>query len=55
VLTAILAPPLTPLPLVAAGLSFASGSAIPAVQWFREGTEAQQNVQANGLHYLLTS
>jgi hypothetical protein len=55
VLTAVLAPPLTPLPLVAAGLSFAAGSAIPAVQWVREGGEAKQNVQANGLHYLLTS
>ncbi|SRR6266567_13809 len=54
VLLTVFAAPLTPVALAIAGLSLATSTAIPGVQWLLDWRDGKQTVQENGLHYLLT-
>jgi hypothetical protein len=45
--------PLTPVALATAGLSLASGVAIPGAEWLLDWRDGKQAVQENGLHYLV--
>lgn len=47
------AAPLTPIALATAGLTLASSTAIPGLEWLLDWREGKKNVQQNGLHYLL--
>lgn len=49
----VFAAPLTPMALATAGLSLASGTAIPGVEWLLDWRDDKRSVQENGLHYLL--
>jgi hypothetical protein len=51
----VLVAPLTPVALAAAGLSLASGTAIPSVEWLLDWRDGKNSVHENGLHYLLTT
>jgi hypothetical protein len=46
--------PLTPVALATAGLSLASGVAIPGAEWLLDWRDGKKAVQENGLHYLLS-
>ena len=48
-----IAAPVTPIALAVAGLSLASGSAIPGAQWLRDWRDGTRSAQENGLHSLL--
>jgi hypothetical protein len=50
----VFAAPLTPVALATAGLSLASGTAIPGVQWLLDWRDGKKTLQENGLHYLLS-
>jgi uncharacterized protein YjiS (DUF1127 family) len=49
----LFAAPLTPVALATASLSFASGSAVPAIEALRNWRVGKRNVQENGLQYLM--
>lgn len=49
----IFSAPLTPVALATAGLSLASGTAIPGVEWLLNWCDGKKSVQENGLYYLL--
>lgn len=49
----VLAAPLTPVALATAGLSLASGTAIPGVEWLLDWRDGRKTMHENGLHYLL--
>ena len=54
--TAVLAiciAPLTPVALATAGLSLATGAAIPGMEWLLDWRDGKTPWQENGLHYLL--
>jgi hypothetical protein len=44
---------LTPVALATAGLSLATGAAIPGAEWLLDWRDGKRTVQENGLHYLL--
>lgn len=44
---------MTPIALAAAGLTLASGTAIPGAEWLLDWRDGKKGVQENGLHYLL--
>jgi hypothetical protein len=50
---AVFAAPLTPVALATAGLSLATGAAIPGAEWLLDWRDGKKTVQENGLHYLL--
>lgn len=50
----IFAAPLTPVVLATAGLSLATGVAIPGLEWLFDWHDGQKTLQENGLHYLLS-
>lgn len=50
----VFAAPLAPVALVAAGLTLASGTAIPGVAWLLDWRDGKKTIQENGLHYLLS-
>jgi hypothetical protein len=50
----VIAAPLTPIALATAGLSLASGAAIPGAEWLLDWRDGKRAVQENGLHYLLS-
>ena len=50
---AVVMGPVTPVALAAAGLTLASGTAIPGAEWLLDWRDGKRNVQENGLHYLL--
>ncbi|RVM04161.1 hypothetical protein [Sinorhizobium meliloti] len=52
---AVVAAPVTPVVLAAAGLTLASGTAIPGAEWLLDWRDGKKSVQENGLHYLLTT
>lgn len=54
VVLAVMAAPITPVGLAAAGLTLASGTAIPGAEWLLEWRDGKKTVQENGLHYLLS-
>jgi hypothetical protein len=54
VLTLVVAP-LTPVTLATAGLSLASGMAIPGAEWMLDWRDGKQAMQENGLHYFLAT
>jgi hypothetical protein len=49
----LLVAPITPIALAAAGLSLASGVAIPGAEWLIDWRDGKKGIQENGLHYLL--
>jgi hypothetical protein len=49
----VFAAPLAPVALATAGLSLASGTAIPGAEWLLDWREGKKGLQENGLHYLL--
>ena len=49
----VFAAPLTPVALATAGLSLASGAAIPGTKLLLDWRDGKRTVQENGLHYLL--
>lgn len=50
---AVVTAPVTPIALAAAGLTLASGTAIPGAEWLLDWRDGKKGVQENGLHYLL--
>lgn len=50
---AVVTAPVTPIALAAAGLTLASGTAIPGAEWRLDWRDGKKGVQENGLHYLL--
>jgi hypothetical protein len=50
---AVVTAPVTPVALAAAGLTLASGTAIPGAEWLLAWRDGKKTVQENGLHYLL--
>ena len=50
---AVVTAPVTPVALAAAGLTLASGTAIPGAEWLLDWRDGKNSVQENGLHYLL--
>lgn len=52
---AIFAAPVTPIALAVAGLSLASGAAVPGLGWMLDWRDGKTAVHENGLHYLLRS
>lgn len=53
VVLSLVVAPLTPIALATAGLSLASGVAIPGAEWLSDLREGQKTLEENGLHYLL--
>lgn len=45
--------PITPIALATAGLSLATGFAIPGAEWLIDWRDGKKTMQENGLHYLL--
>ncbi|MBI1853619.1 MAG: hypothetical protein HYR85_25050 [Planctomycetes bacterium] len=50
---AVVMAPVTPVALAAAGLTLASGTAIPGAEWLLDWRDGKKSLQENGLHYLL--
>lgn len=50
---AMIAAPVTPIALAAAGFGLASGTAIPGAEWLLEWREGKKAMHENGLHYFL--
>lgn len=53
VVLSLVVAPLTPIALATAGLSLASGVAIPGAEWLSDLREGKKTLEENGLHYLL--
>jgi hypothetical protein len=49
----VVAAPLTPIALVIGGVTLASGTAVPGLDWLLDWRDGKQTVQNNGLHYLI--